>query len=132
MNPLNRSCPKCGALPQEECFDGTLGKIAGLDTRVVRSPHSERLAPLIIHNKRPTLAMNQPLQPEDARAHTTMEQICGGLCRVQMHLDFHATPGHQIMKKLVDAFNELQDLQLKGEAAVQFADPEDDDWKEEG
>ena len=61
----------------------------------------------IKHNIRPRLAMNQPLHPSQALASTTMEQIEGKLCRVEMAVDTHFEPGHPIMAKLVEAYNSL-------------------------
>lgn len=58
---------------------------------------------MIIHNKRPLWAANQPLKPEDARAGTTMSQIQGDLCRLQLTLDMHFTPGDPRVEALCKA-----------------------------
>jgi len=62
---------------------------------------------MIIHNKAPSWACNQPLVPSEARAGTTMAQISGEMCRAQVALDFHFTPGDPVVTELYCLLNRL-------------------------
>ena len=90
--------------PSTKCYHGEdmVGDSEG-DGRYEAKPE-----PKIIHNIRPRLSMNQPLHSSQALASTSMEQIEGKLCRVEMAIDTHFVPGDPAMKQLVDAFSALE------------------------
>lgn len=63
----------------------------------------------VAHNIRPRLSMNQSLSPIQATRLTTMEQVEGKLCRIQMCLDSHFPAGHPAVRKLIEGFQELEE-----------------------
>lgn len=66
---------------------------------------------MIIHNKAPLWSCNRPLKPHEAKAGTTMDQICGEMCRLQLTLDLHFPPGDPVVAQLYNLLNKLMPVQ---------------------